>query len=147
MNLKSLNILFLITLILSVILLPMLLGASIIDFSEEDNFADQDDLLIISHFAATWIRIPVYQMSALLAFAISIFALFVVYAGGRSRHRRFNDRTIDFINVLTATLLKTAPFRAVFNFLSIVLHPFNDNDRLIPVFHPIFIPNKRSTKL
>ena len=99
------------------------MGASIIDFTEEDNFSDQDDLLILSSFSAFWMIMPAAQMSALIGMGISIFALFVVYLGGRSKHRRFNDRTLDWINVLIAKRLKTARIRAVFNFLLLVSHP------------------------
>jgi hypothetical protein len=145
MNLKSLNIVFLIILVLSVILLPILIGASIINLPEEDNFADDDNFLLITTFPVAWIRIPVHQMSVLLRLGISIFALFVVYLGGRSKHRRFNDRTIDAINLLTATLLKTALIRAVFNFLFIP-HPSYANNSLIRFSYPI-LSLRRSTKL
>jgi hypothetical protein len=110
MTQRNLYIICLIILVLSVFLLPVLIGASIVDLPEEDNFADDDDFSIINAFAVPWIRIPVHQMSVLLRLGISIFALFVVYLGGRSKHRRFNDRTIDAINLLTAELLKTARF-------------------------------------
>ena len=150
MNLKHLNVGFLIVLILSVILLPILMGASILEFSEEDNFADQDDLLIINHFSVAWARIPVHQMSVLFRLGISIFALFVVYLGGRSKHRRFNDRTIDAVNVLNVesfAFLKTARIRAVFYFLCFILNPFYTNNTRVHVFQPIFIIQKRSKKL
>lgn len=122
MNLKHLNVVFLIVLILSVILLPILMGASIMDLTEEDDLADQDDLLILSSFSAIWMNVPAPQMSALLGSGLSIFALFVVYLGGRSKHRRFNDRTLDWINILMARRLKTARIRAVFIFLFLVLY-------------------------
>jgi hypothetical protein len=123
MNRKSLNIIFLILLITSVVLLPVLMGASILDFSEEDNFADQDDFSVVNAFPMSWIRIPVHQMSVLFRLGISIFALFGVYVGGRSKRHLFNDRTIDALSVLKADFLKTARIRAVFNFLFLGLHP------------------------
>ena len=123
MNLKNLNIIFLILLITSVVLLPVLMGASILDFSEEDNFADQDDFSVVNAFQMSWIRIPVHQMAVLFRLGISIFALFGVYVGGRSKRHLFNDRTIDAVNVLKADFPKTARIRAVFNFLFIGLHP------------------------
>jgi hypothetical protein len=116
MNLKPLNITFLILLILSVILLPFLMGASIIGLSEQENFVDEDDFLMMNYFSATWMTMPLHQMTVLSGLVISIFVLVIVYLGGRSKHRRFNDRTIDAINVLKAELLKTARIRAVFNF-------------------------------
>jgi hypothetical protein len=126
MNLKSLNIAFLVCLIISIILLPILMGASIIGLSEEETFVDEDDFLVIHNFSVTWMTIPVTQMPVLLGLGISMFTLFVVYLGGRSKHRRFNDRTIDAIsavNILKADFLKTARLRAVFNFLFFDLHP------------------------
>ncbi len=147
MNLKSLNIVFMIIVILSVILLPVFMGAGIVDLPEEDNLTDDDDFSMVSNFSVAWLRIPVHQMSGLLRLGISIFALFVVYLGGRSKHRRFNDRTIDPISVLKAEFLKTALIRAVFNFLFFILHPLHTHYQLTYIFHPIFIPSRRSTKL
>jgi hypothetical protein len=122
MDLKSLNIVFLIVLILSVTLLPVLAGAGILRFSEEDNIAERDDFFIIDNYSATWMRMPVHQLSDFLGFGISIFVLFIVYLGGRSKHKRFNDRTIDLVNALIAAFLKTARLRAVFNFQSLDQH-------------------------
>ena len=119
MNLKSGNILFFLVLIFSVILLPLLMGASIVDLSEEEDPVDDDDLSLLSHFSVAWIRIPVHQLSVLMRAELSIFTLFVVYLGGRSKHRRFNDRTIDHVRALVADSLKTARMRAVFNFNSL----------------------------
>jgi len=130
MDLKSLNIVFLIILILSVILLPAVAGASILDFTEEDNVTDRDDFFILDNYSATWMRMTVHPMSEFLGFGISIFALFIVYLGGRSKHRRFNDRTIDPANLLIAVFLKTARFRAVFNFLSLDQHSQEIRSRL-----------------
>jgi hypothetical protein len=145
---KNLSIICLILLILSVFLLPLLAGASIIDSPEEDNLADDDDFSVISTFPVAWLRIPVHQMSLLLRLGISIFALFVVYLGGRSKHRRFNDRTIDAINLLTGELLilKTALIRAVFNF-QVIPHPLPTNDHLVSLSHSILFLKRRSTKL
>lgn len=116
MNLKSGIVLFILVITL-VVLLPLLVGASIVDLPEEDDLTD-DDLSIISNFSVAWIRIPVHQLSILLRVGLSIFTLFVVYLGGRSKHRRFNDRTIDHVRALIANSSKTAHIRAVFNFYS-----------------------------
>lgn len=147
MTLKNLNIACLIILIFSVILLPVLMGASIIDVPEEENFADDDDVSIIATFPVAWIRIPLHQMLVLLRLGISIFALFIVYLGGRSKHRRFNDRTIDAFSLLTGELLslKTALFRAVFNF-RFIPHPPYANNYLMSSSYPSHF-TRRSTKL
>ena len=147
MSLKSLTNAFLIALILSVILLPVLMGASILNISEEDNFADLDDFLMINSFSVTWMSISLHQLPVLLGLGISIFALFVVYLGGRSKHRRFNDRTIDAANVLTFKPLKTARIRAVFNFLCFTPHPLHTNNYLIYFSTSILFSKKRSVKL
>jgi hypothetical protein len=137
MTLRDLYVACLIILVLFVFLLPALIGASIIDSPEEENFADDDDSSIITTFPVAWIRIPAHQMSVLVRLGISIFALFVVYLGGRSKHRRFNDRTIDAINLLIGELLilKTALIRAAFNF-QIIPHPLPINNQFVS-FHLI----------
>jgi amino acid transporter len=147
MNLKNLNCVFLIILTLSVILLPVLSGASIIGLGEEDNFADEDEFSIIHNFSAVGMIGAIRQMSTLLGLGMSIFALFVVYLGGRSKHRRFNDRTIDPASVLMAAFLKTALFRAVFNFLLFTPHPLHTYDSMICIFCPTLIPTLRRFKL
>jgi hypothetical protein len=109
----------LILLVLSAFMLPTLVDAGMIDLPEEDDFndkdAERDDFAVISEFPIAWIRIPVHQMSVLFRLGISIFALFGVYVGGRSKRKLFNDRTIDPADVLIANL-KTTLFRVVFIF-------------------------------
>ena len=109
------RIILIVILISSVIFLPALMGASIIESPEEDDATDTDgdDFSFISQFSVFWTKIPVHQLSTLLRLGISIFTLFIVYLGGRSKHRRFNDRTIDHVIALKAELLKTALDRAV----------------------------------
>jgi hypothetical protein len=142
MNLTSRSILLVILLISCVILLPALIGVSLIALPEEDNLAG-DDFMLMSNLPLAWSRIPIHQMSILLRGAISIFALFVVFLGGRSKHKRFNDRTIDHVNILIAEFLKTAPIRAVFNFPFVAPHSNYPIYRFLNPFLPILIPNSR----
>ena len=139
------NIFLILILMLSVLFVPALLGTSIIDLQEEDDLTDpeEDDFSVID-FPPTWSRIPIHQMSVLLKLGMSIFTLFVVYLGGRSKHRRFNDRTLDHVNAVISYSLKTALInRAVFYFL-FPARPFSYSKKhSFDVFLPIFIPNSR----
>ena len=140
------NILLILILMLSVLFVPALLGTSVIDLQEEDDLTDtEDDDFSNPDFPPTWIRIPVHQMSVLLRLGMSIFALFVVYRGGRSKHRRFNDRTLDYVNALISySFLKTALLnRAVFHFLFSTLHLNYPNQYLVNRYSPILILNSR----
>jgi hypothetical protein len=139
------NIFLILILMLSVLFVPALLATSIIDLQEEDDLTDtEDDDFSFIDFPPTWIRIPVHQLSVLLRLGMSIFALFIVYLGGRSKHRRFNDRTIDPVYALISNSLMTALFiRAVFNFLLPVIHSNYLNKHLVNRFSPILIPNSR----
>jgi hypothetical protein len=118
------SVLLIIILMLSVLIAPVFMGVSLMDLPEEDDLTDtdfdEDDFSIVVDVPLSWIRIPVHQMAVLFRLGISIFNLFVVYLGGRSKHKRFNDRTIDPANALMAAFLKTALVRAVFNFLFFV---------------------------
>jgi hypothetical protein len=140
------NIFLILILMLSVLFVPALLGTSIIDLQEEDDLTDpeEDDFSIID-FPPTWSRIPIHQMSALLKLGMSIFTLLVVYLGGRSKHRRFNDRTLDHVNALISySILKTALLiRAVFHFLFPTLHLNYPNEYLVNRFSQILILNSR----
>ena len=142
MYLKNLGIISLIILLFSVILLPAL-GATIINLPEDDDLADDDGSSIISNYLVAWTRIPAYQMLSPLRFGISIFILFVVYLGGRSKYRRFNDRTIDHVNISIGEFLKAALIRAVFNFLFFCAPLFHTNNNLIDNFFPNLIPTLR----
>jgi hypothetical protein len=141
------NIFFIIILMLSILFMPALMGAGVIDLIEDDDLTDtdEDDFSTISDFPPAWIRIPIHQMAVLLRLGISIFALFVVYLGGRSKHRRFNDRTLDHVNALISySSFKTALFiRAVFHFLFSTLHLNYPNQYLVNRFSPILIINSR----
>lgn len=112
-----------------------------------DSDENEDEVSLMSTFPVSWMSIPVHQLVILLRVGISIFALLVVYIGGRSKHRRFNDRTLDHINVLIDGFLRTALFRVVFNFLFLIMSPLNTNHLLIDISYSTLIPNRRSTKL
>ncbi len=146
MNQNVGNIFLILILMLSVLFMPAVMGTGIIDLPEEDDLTDpdEDDFSAISSLPTAWIRIPVHQMAVLLRLGMSIFALFVVYLGGRSKHRRFNDRTLDHVNALISYSLKTALFiRAVFYFL-FPARPLNYSKKhSFNVFLPILIPNSR----
>jgi len=73
-----------------------------------------------------WAKMQDQQMLTGLMMGMSVFALVVVYLGGRSNHRRFNDRTIDSINLLYLGVFfsVTALLRAVlfsFDWLQLVV--------------------------
>src|SRR6185503_19616260 len=96
MNPNVRTLFFIIVLILSVLFMPALLGESVIELPEEDDrsHSEEDDFASRASLLAGWIGIPIHYLSVLLRLGISIFALFIVYLGGRSKHRRFNDRTL-----------------------------------------------------
>jgi hypothetical protein len=142
MNHSLRSIFLILILMLSVLFMPAVMGAGIIELPEEDdlNDTDEDDFSETGGLPLAWIRIPVHQMAVLLKLGLSIFALCVVYLGGRSKHKRFNDRTLDHINAFISYSLKTALFvRAVFYFLFSVHLP--SCSRKIPstfFFPPLF---------
>ena len=146
MNHNARSIFLIILLILSALLLPALVEASLIELPEEDDFVDEegDDFTVLNSFSTDWTRIPVHRLSILLRLGISFFALFVVYLGGRSKHRRFNDRTIDHGKALIAFSFKTALLnRAVFVFLFIDSRKNHRDQVVVNDVHPILIPNPR----
>jgi hypothetical protein len=72
---------------------------------------------------------------------MSIFALFVIYLGGRSNHKRFYDRTIEPVKLFTFKFLKTALKRAVFIFLFLGSPLDNTKHKLTPIILcPTLIP-------
>ena len=81
---------------LFIILSPVLTG--IVGLTM-DNALFEDDHLLANSFLANWARMPVYQLLSGLMLGISIFVLFVVYLGGRSNDRRFNDRTLGSMDL------------------------------------------------
>jgi len=134
MNQARRNFILIVILMLSIILLPVLSATSMIDLMEDNDLFTDDDFSVITIFPVAWTRVPVHQMSVLLRLGISIFALFVVYLGGRSKAKRFNDRTLDSIKSLITEFSKTALLlRAVFNFLFFDPSPPQTNDNLFKV--------------
>ena len=100
---------------LFIILLPAVTG--LVGLTVENEFPEDDDYTLANSFMASWARIPIHQMVSGLMLGMSMFTLFVVYLGGRSNHRRFNDRTLDSFNLFRGIFFATALFRAVFVFL------------------------------
>lgn len=145
MNQNVRNLFFIISLILSVLFMPALLWTSVIELPEEDLLdSEEDDFASSASLSAYWIRIPVHQMSVLLSWGISIFALFAVYLGGRSKHRRFNDRTLDRVIALISYSLKTALLSgAVFVFPGFPCPFPRPNQQILKRFIPTLIPNLR----
>jgi hypothetical protein len=140
MNLTNRNVIFMAMVMLCIILMTVLTG--IIITEEDDQLPGEDDFLEAGNFAAAWFRIPVHQLSFILMLGMSIFALFVVYLGGRSSHKRFYDRTLEPVKLLTVAFFKTALNRAVFIFL--FFDPYSDykeniltNTILFPTMIPI----------
>jgi hypothetical protein len=139
MSLTNRNVIFMAMVMLCIILLTVLTGISI--SVQDDELPDDDDFLAAGSFAGAWFRIPVPQLSFILMLGMSIFALIVVYRGGRSNHQRFNDRTIEPVKLLTVVFLKTALLRAVFNFL--FFDPYSDYKENIltnVILFPTMIP-------
>lgn len=116
MNLARTSLACLLLMMLLLISVPALTGLA--DLTLEDDLFD-DDFSAIGNFLLSWPMISAGQLLSGLVFGISIFALFVVYVGGRSNHKWFNDRTLDSNSGSSdiALTLKTALLRAVFNFL------------------------------
>jgi glucose-6-phosphate-specific signal transduction histidine kinase len=138
MSLTNRNVIFMAMVMLCIILMTALTGIII---SEEDDQLPDDDFLEAVSLAVAWFRIPVPQLSFILMLGMSIFALFVVYLGGRSNHKRFYDRTIEPVKLLTIAFLKTALLRAVFNFL--FFDPYSDYKETIltnVILFPTMIP-------
>ena len=131
MNLASRSLISLLCIILCLGVVLAVSGMGISGFMEDDD----DGFSFFSDSAIFSIRIPIDQLSARLMLGISIFALFIVYLGGRSDAKRFNDRTLDAGYISIAGFLKTALYRAVFNF------PFFALLFLFSI--PLFQTNKR----
>ena len=120
MSTTNRNVIFMAMVMVCIILMTVLTGIMI---SEEDDQLPGDDFLAAGNFAAAWFRIPVPQLSFILMLGMSIYALIIVYLGGRSNHKRFNDRTLEPVKLLKVAYFKTALInRAVFIFLFLVPH-------------------------
>jgi hypothetical protein len=78
---------------LFIILLPVLTGMA--GLTLDNALLEDDDHSLVGSFMAIWARMQVHQKLSGLILGVSVFALFAVYLGGRSNHRRFNDRTLD----------------------------------------------------
>jgi hypothetical protein len=93
MKLTKRSVVLLALMMLLIILSSVLTG--IAGLTVDTLLPEDDDHSLIGSFMAIWGRMSVHQMLSGLMLGISIFVLFGVYLGGRSNHRRFNDRTLD----------------------------------------------------
>ena len=105
-------------LIVFLIFLLSALGAGMMDFMPDDDTFEEDGLEFMGGILYPWTGTLGYRLLVFLEPGLSIFTLFIVYLGGRAKNRRFNDRIIDdnFVFEGTMLCLKTALYRAVFNF-------------------------------
>jgi len=93
-------------------------GICVISFVEDNNYTDNGDFSVTAYFPMDWVGVQIPHKLTLLRLDISLFLLFVVYLGGRSKHKWFNDRTIELISSSIDKLCpKAALNRAAFTFL------------------------------
>ena len=104
MKLSHRSIVLFSIMMLFIILLPAVTG--LVGLTVENEFPEDDDYTLANSFMASWARMPIHQMLAGLMLGMSMFTLFVVYMGGRSNHRRFNDRTLDSFNLFRGIFLR-----------------------------------------
>lgn len=115
MNMSNRSLILVIILLLFIFLLPAFTG--LVGLMVDTELSDNDDFdTLVNSFIASVARITVPPMMSGLMLGMSIFTLFVVYQGGRSNRRLFNDRTIDAINLFRGIFSETALCRAVFVF-------------------------------
>ena len=103
MNRTKRHVTLLALMMLFIILLSILVGIAGLN---KNRLTENDDHSLAGTFTAIWARMSVQQMSSGLMLGISIFALFGVYMGGRSNHRRFNDRTLDSMDLFGRFFLR-----------------------------------------
>jgi|GEM_PF-1595243 len=118
MNPTNRTHIFILLLVLLIVLLPVL--TAVLGLMMPGNLPDNDDNVFgLGDFRMDWVRLSFPQLAPELMLGMSIFVLFVVYLGGRSNDRRFNDRTLDGDSLSSdfSLFLKTVPYGAVFNFL------------------------------
>jgi hypothetical protein len=109
MNRKSRRITLLAVVIFLLILLFAFMGTGIVDLIEGDELFDgAEDFSMTASMPPAWTKVSIHHLPILFHWGIAIFALFAVYIGGRSKARRFNDRTIDLIHSFKYAFTKTA---------------------------------------
>lgn len=120
MNPTGRNIIFSAALMLALVLFLVLPGPTAPSVVAIDDLSDNTDHIFVPSILPTvWIQAPISASLILLGVKISIFASLIVYLGGRSKVRRFNDRIIEssasLINIVaqTALLLRGAVFDSV----------------------------------
>ena len=97
MKLTKRSVVLLALMMLFIILFSVLTG--IAGLTVDNLLPEDDDHSFVGSFMAIWGRMTVHQILSGLMLGISILALFGVYLGGRSNHRRFNDRTLDSMHL------------------------------------------------
>ena len=138
MNLTNRSVILIIILILLVFLLPAITGLVGLIVDNELPDGDDYDVFASGSIIALARMTTGHQVLSGLMLGISVFALFGVYQGGRSNHRRFNDRTLDTINLLFGDIFSvTALLRAVFVFPFVELQTAPTNTRLNKNPNPI----------
>jgi len=122
--------------LLLIILLVAFAAPSVFGFIEEGENYEDNYFSIAANFPMDWIESQIPHGSILLKLDISVFALFVVFIGGRSKSKWFNDRTIELVSSSISPYSKTVLFRAVFCFLSSDHYINQIRNQLTYVFSP-----------
>ena len=136
MNQTNQHLLSIIKRVLLILLLIAFMGTHVVSFMAGGENLNDNDLSDTAYFPMDWIGTQIHHESVLLKLDISIFALFIVFLGGRSKNKWFNDRTIEPINFSLSYYPKTALFRAVFCFPSIGHYLNQTRNRHTNVFSP-----------
>jgi len=99
-----------------IFLISIIVGINISDSSGNGDLSDLDTLQNIVFFVMLGNEFPP-QIS--LWFGLSVFILFVMYLGGRSKNKRFHDLVPSLGIISNTALFKAALVRAAFVFLII----------------------------
>jgi len=121
MNQTSQPLPLVISRLLLIILSFAFTGLCVISFMTGSENLSDNDFSDIAYFSIDWIGVQSHQEPMLITSDISIFALFIVFLGGRSKSRWFNDRTIKPINSSLSFHPKTALYRVVFYFCQLTV--------------------------
>ena len=111
-----------VVLLLLLILLLALTTTDVVSAAGTNDFSDRADHAFISIVqSVTRFRIPVYPFVIRVALELSLLVSVLVFPGGRSKVKRFNDRTIELLSFLIYYRFSDGPSRvsrAVFYFIS-----------------------------
>lgn len=141
MSSSTRNLLLMIIVIVILAFLFTFVGRGAIYFTENSDDLENDPAFDEMPYFVNWTMIQLDRKSTSVKPPVSIFSLFIVYLGGRTKNKRFNDRSSDLVKFYVGNFKRQLRIELPFCF-QLIGHSIDQTCNELLIAIPASIPHK-----